>query len=166
MPTTSSLLPRYTPNLYSGSGNQSISGIMSSSFNTSEANIIASISSLQILEQGLLEQLKYAMTNFPTDTDKINIIIDKMNNLASLRLNLYTNLSEMGDFYSANVSGTTTALTDQTMALAVVENELNAAKKRLDFVEDQKMNKLRLVEINEYYGKKYTFFIGRIRNNI
>jgi hypothetical protein len=36
-----------------------------------------------------------------------------------------------------------------------VENELNTAKRRLEALDMEKTNKIRLVEINNYYGDKY-----------
>jgi hypothetical protein len=40
-------------------------------------------------------------------------------------------------------------------AIDIIENELNEAKKRLNELENEKISKLRLVEINTYYGKQY-----------
>ena len=37
----------------------------------------------------------------------------------------------------------------------IVEKELNAAKKRLQLLEEEKNNKIRLVEINTYFSDKY-----------
>ena len=37
----------------------------------------------------------------------------------------------------------------------MLENELNQSKKRINLIEDRKNNKLRLVEINTYFGKRY-----------
>jgi hypothetical protein len=41
------------------------------------------------------------------------------------------------------------------MAIDIVENELNDSKRKLQLLEDDKNNKLRLVEINTYFGDKY-----------
>ena len=37
----------------------------------------------------------------------------------------------------------------------IVEKELNASKKRLKVLEEEKNNKISLVEINDYYGQQY-----------
>jgi hypothetical protein len=44
---------------------------------------------------------------------------------------------------------------EQAAAITVVEKELNDAKRRLSFMEDEKYNKLRLIEINTYYSDLY-----------
>ena len=59
-------------------------------------------------------------------------------------------------FFKLNVASTNDTLVEQGAAIQIVENELNAAKKRLQTVESERDNKLRLVEINTYYGDKYT----------
>ena len=41
------------------------------------------------------------------------------------------------------------------VSVDVIENELNDSKRRLNLLEEQKNNKIRLVEINAYYGKQY-----------
>ena len=46
-------------------------------------------------------------------------------------------------------------LNDQIVSVEFIENELNDSKRRLNLIEEQKNNKIRLVEINTYYGKQY-----------
>jgi hypothetical protein len=41
------------------------------------------------------------------------------------------------------------------LAIDIVENELEESKRKLKLLEEEKYNKLRLVEINTYYGKQY-----------
>jgi hypothetical protein len=44
---------------------------------------------------------------------------------------------------------------EQSVAIEIVEQELNVAKRRLKLLEEEKNNKIRIVEINNYYGQKY-----------
>jgi hypothetical protein len=46
-------------------------------------------------------------------------------------------------------------MNNQMVSVDVIENELNNTKRRLNLLESQKNNKIRLVEINTYYGKQY-----------
>ena len=73
-----------------------------------------------------------------------------------MRSNLYKNLNGMYSFYQANISSTRDTLEEQSSAIDIVENELNEAKRRLKIIEEDKYNKLRLVEINNYYGEQYS----------
>jgi hypothetical protein len=44
---------------------------------------------------------------------------------------------------------------EDPISVDVIENELNDSKRRLNLLEAQKNNKIRLVEINTFYGKQY-----------
>ena len=44
---------------------------------------------------------------------------------------------------------------EQSSAVEIVEHELNEAKRRLKLIEQEQADKLRLVEINTYYGERY-----------
>jgi hypothetical protein len=46
-------------------------------------------------------------------------------------------------------------LAEQTTAIGIVENELNKSKSKLRVLEEDKNNKIRLIEINNYFGEKY-----------
>jgi hypothetical protein len=68
---------------------------------------------------------------------------------------MYASLKDMHSLYQQNVSTLSGTLDESTNAIDIVEKELNASKKRLNLLEAQKNNTLRLVEINTYYGKRY-----------
>ena len=68
-----------------------------------------------------------------------------------MRVNLYQTLSGVNGFFQTALSSSIGTLQEQTTAIAIVENELNQSKKRLEVLEIEKNNKVRLVEINDYY---------------
>jgi hypothetical protein len=72
-----------------------------------------------------------------------------------MRVNLYQTLSGVNNFFENAVNTTTGTLKEQEVAIGIVENELNQSKKRLQILEEEKNNKIRLVEINTYFGDKY-----------
>jgi hypothetical protein len=82
-------------------------------------------------------------------------IIEKMNQLSNMRINLYKTLSGFNVFFQNALSSSVGTLKEQSVAVNIVESELNQAKRRLEILENEKNNKIRLVEINEYYGDKY-----------
>jgi hypothetical protein len=75
--------------------------------------------------------------------------------LTDIRSGLYETLSGMQSFYQSALNSSTGTLKEQTAAINIVETELNRAKQRLNYLEMEKNNKIRLVEINQYYGEKY-----------
>ena len=113
---------------------------------------LSDIKKLQKVEQELYDNLEQTQNMSPEEK---TTTINKINEISQMRVNLYANLQDMYSFLNTNVSNSRTTLAEQMMALDIVENELGDAKRRLQLLEDEKYNKLRLVEINTYYGKKY-----------
>jgi len=114
--------------------------------------ILNDIQSLQQTEQSLFNNLE---TNTNLTPQQQQQIIEKMNQLTNMRINLYQTLSGINDFFNTALKSSVGTLNEQTAAVSIVENELNRSKKRLERLETEKMNKIRLVEINDYYGDKY-----------
>ena len=115
--------------------------------------ILNDIQSLQQMEEQLLNNLE---TNPNLSSEQQKDIIKKMNQLSTMRINLYQTLSGVNGFFQNALSSSIGTLKEQTSAIAIVENELNRAKQRLAVLEEEKNNKIRLVEINDYYGEKYS----------
>ena len=116
------------------------------------SQILNDIQSLQTLEQELFNNLE----NQPDlSSDQQQQLINKINNISNMRVNLYQTLGGVNDFFKSSLSNSTNTLVEQTKAIEIVEQELNKSKKRLELLEEEKNNKIRLVEINNYYGQKY-----------
>ena len=114
--------------------------------------ILNDIQSLQQMEKQLFTSLE---TNTNLTQQQQQQIVEKMNQLSNMRLNLYQTLSGVNNFFENALSSSIGTLKEQSVAIGIVENELNLAKKRLEELEMEKNNKIRLVEINDYYGDKY-----------
>ena len=114
--------------------------------------ILNDIQSLQQMEQQLFNNLE---TNTNLTPQQQQQIVEKMNQLSNMRINLYQTLSGVNGFFQNALSSSIGTLQEQTVAIGIVENELNQAKKRLEIMENERNNKIRLVEINDYYGDKY-----------
>ena len=116
---------------------------------------LTDIQNLQSIEKDLYSDLeKSSAANLLTSDNKTKLI-NKINEISQMRMNLYSNLRNSYSFYQNNVIGTKQTTDEQTAAVNIVENELNAAKERLKSLQDDQYNKLRYVEINDYYGKRY-----------
>ena len=114
--------------------------------------ILNDIQTLQTMEQQLFSNLE---NNPNLTTQQQQEIVQKMNQLSNMRINLYQTLSGVNNYYQNALNSSQGTLKEQTAAIYIVENELNSAKKRLEALDVEKMNKIRLVEINNYYGDKY-----------
>jgi hypothetical protein len=127
---------------------------MSEIQNIQESNdqILNDIQSLQKMEQQLFSTLE-STPNLSSDEQKN--IIEKMNQLSNMRVNLYQTTNGFNQFFENTLNTQTNSLKEQVLAIDIVENELNRSKKRLQLLEQERNNKIRLVEINNYFGDKY-----------
>jgi hypothetical protein len=127
---------------------------MSDPSNNSQNNeqILNDIQLLQQMEQQLFNNLE---TNTNLTVEQQQQIIEKISQLSNMRINLYQTLSGMNNYFQGALESSSGILQSQTAAIGIVENELNQAKHRLDALEIEKNNKIRLVEINDYYSDKY-----------
>lgn len=114
--------------------------------------ILNDIQSLQQIEQRLFNNLE---TNTSLTYQQQQQVIEKMNQLTNMRVNLYQSLEDINSLYDTSLKSSMGALKEQSFAIGIVEDELNRSKKRLELLKSEKNNKIRLVEINEYYGDKY-----------
>jgi hypothetical protein len=128
---------------------------MSDQPNISQNNekILNDIQMLQQMEQQLFNNLE---TNTNLTPQQQQEIVEKMNQISNMRINLYQTLSGVNNFFESALSSSVGTLREQSVAIGIVENELNQAKKRLEALEQEKNNKIRLVEINDYYGDRYS----------
>lgn len=114
--------------------------------------ILNDIQSLQQMEQQLFSNLE---SNPNLSTEQQEQIIEKMNQLSNMRVNLYQTLSGVNNYFQNALNNSIGSLQEQVIAIGIVENELNNSKTRLEVLEQEKNNKIRLVEINSYFGDKY-----------
>lgn len=114
--------------------------------------ILNDIQSLQNLEQQLFNSLD---SNTNLTTSQQQEIVTKINDLSKMRINLYQTINGINSYFQTALYNSRGTLDQQAAAIQIVENELNTAKRRLKGLEEAKNNKIRLVEINEYYGDKY-----------
>jgi hypothetical protein len=123
-----------------------------STISQNNERILADIQALQEMEQQLFNSLETNTTLTPQQQQQL---IEKINQLSNMRINLYKTLSGVNSFFQNALSSSVGTLQDQTAAISIVENELNISKQRLEALEAEKNNKIRLVEINNYYSDKY-----------
>lgn len=115
-------------------------------------NMLNDIQSLQQLEQDMFQNLE---NNTTLSVQQRKQIVDKINNISDMRINLYKTLGNINQFYQKTLLNSQDTLVEQTNAISVVERELNRLKGKLSALEDEKHNKMRLVQINTYYSEKY-----------
>jgi hypothetical protein len=125
--------------------------------NLQEGNskIISDITTLQAIEKGLFDTLEKNLNQNVLTQPQKESLIQKINEISKMRENMYQTIGGINNFYQSNIVSSSTSLAQQTAAISIVEKELNAAKERLKKIEEYKLQKLRLVEINNYYSERY-----------
>lgn len=113
--------------------------------------VLNDISQLQTSEQALYDSLD----DPNLDISEKQTIIRRINEISQMRLNMFANVNNMYSFYQQNISASRDISGEQLAAIEIIEKELNETKRRMNLLKDQQTNKLRMVEINTYYGKRY-----------
>ena len=119
---------------------------------TPEESILRDIKQLQTLEKELFTNLEQNTNLSAGEQDKI---FDKINKVTAMRLDLYQTLNEINKFYKNSLDNSNITLREQKQAVAVLEDNLNKTKKEKERLANDKNNKIRLIEINNYYGDRY-----------
>jgi len=117
---------------------------------------LTNISELQNIEKDYFSKLNTGLIQNTLTPEEKDMYVQKINEISQMRVNLYKNLNGMYSFYNSNIASTKDTLEEQITAIDIVEKELNEAKLRMKAIEEEKYNKLRLVEINSYYGQQYS----------
>ena len=107
---------------------------------------------MQNIEKELFDTLEL---NTNLTSEQYNKIILKINSISQMRVNLYQTLGNINIFFKDEIINSQEVLQQQAFAIGIVEKQLNESKKKLEQLELKKNNKIRLIEINDYYGEKY-----------
>jgi len=91
-------------------------------------------------------------TKKKTERDNIQKIIDLVQRT---RNHLANTMGSLNYYYTNNLKSSTETLDQQNDAVAIIDREMQLAKNRIAYINKQKENKMRVVEINQYYGSAY-----------
>ena len=121
-----------------------------------EIQIIQTINQIDTQINSLYQDLEKLSVQSSPDLNKQNEIIKQIENLQKLKKDLYENVSNSYSSMQADVAEARNALVNEVAVGGVVKNELQNANKNLGLLQQERFNKLRMAEINEYYSEKYT----------
>jgi hypothetical protein len=119
---------------------------------TNNEEILNDIQDLQKMEQEMFDILETRRNLTPAATQ---MIFKNINDLSQVRINLYETLGGVNNYFQRALNNTQGTLRAQSMAIEIVENQLNEAKRKLAALEEERNNKIRLVQINTYYSDRY-----------
>ena len=127
--------------------------------NTNIEDILNQIKGLQDTEQSLMTQLDIAASSagFNSSDPEITTLLSNINNISETRKALFEAVSDKLAVLQEGVSDSRVNLVGQLTLLKVAESQLNDAKTKMNSLENRNDTKMRLVQINTYYGKRYEF---------
>ena len=118
-------------------------------------NTIKNIQELQELEKYMFQNLQNINKADSSASNESAIIQKRINELSTMRQNLFTPLKNMYTNVQANAANNRGDLADQIAVVEIVEKELSAAKANLNQLIAERDNKLRMVQIGEYTTSRY-----------
>jgi len=117
---------------------------------------LSDISHIQSLETSLYDRLNSETLS----NEQKKLIMSELLQLSTIKGNLYKTMNNLYDTYRNQVGTTTQAVADQMSSITIVENELKEMSKKMQNLYDDNNSKIRLIEINRYYGEKYDDHAG------
>lgn len=115
---------------------------------------LANIKELQEMEKKLYTKLQESSVSGEGNLDSDMNTIDRINKLSNMRTDLYNQMSQTYTSLTRNVASNRNDLVNQTALVKIIEEELNKTKKDLRKRDNNKYNKLRMIEINTYEAKR------------
>jgi len=120
------------------------------------AELIGDIQNLQNIELDLYDTLEKGVANNTLTAADKTTIIDQISKVSDIRIKLFNNLNALNQHYQGSVAASGSVIQNQINALNVVENELKHSAAIYKALNNEKNNMQRMVEINTYYGERYS----------
>lgn len=106
--------------------------------------------------QGVEKDLYNSLRNNPgMDANEKEAIVSKINMLSDKRESLNNEIKSLGEQAKLDLTIDFQTFQQQMRIVEAAEEQLNESKIKLKLLNDEKLNKLRLVQINTYYNKRY-----------
>ena len=121
----------------------------------SDDQTLKTISQIDTQIQHIYNNLEALSVKANPDLNKQNQMLQKIQELQQLKSSLYTSLSNSYSSTQANVAEARHSLVDEIAVGGLVKSELSHVKHNLSSLEQARYNKVRMAEINNYYGEKY-----------
>lgn len=124
--------------------------------------LLQKIAKLQDLEKSLIDKLDKEST-VSGYTGNLTDMTQEINDLSDARIAMFKVIQKMYKGVQKNVSNSRVDLVHQLTLVNVMEDQLSKAKEGINKLQNQNDTKMRLVEINTYYGKRYEAHIEMMK---
>lgn len=118
-------------------------------------SIQQNIEQLRSIKDDLIHNLNNGIANNSLSQSQITDYADKMDAIDKIVLGLNQNQIDLYSFFQKNIASTAKSIEEQGYATTIVSSELKNTTMKLGDIDQTKANKLRLIEINDYYSEQY-----------
>jgi len=125
-----------------------------SDIESNNENIQNNITSLESLKNDLTEQLYTGISN-GISLDDQNKLTTKITSINEIINSLHQTSSSTYSFFKTNMDATAKSIEEQGYATTIVNNETLGMEHKVTSMNQEQSNKLRLIEINDYYSEQY-----------
>jgi len=121
--------------------------------------VLNQIDKLQVRERKLINDLevKSSVAGFSPDDPEILKLLADINTISETREALFNSIVGKLSILQDGVAESRVDLVSQMTLLKVVEDQLNKVKSQMSSLQNRNDTKMRLVQINTYYGKRYEY---------
>jgi hypothetical protein len=126
-------------------------------------NTIENIKMIQSLESEIYDKLLKNDTTQQLSSEESQKLLNELGNLSTIKMNLYDSIKDIYDSSIDTMTITHHTVKEQIAAIKIVEKELQNSAKRMNELNDNNINKMRMIEINRYYEEKYNDHAGFIK---
>lgn len=124
---------------------------------------IQNIQNLQELEKYMFQNLqKLSPDNSQSALEK-QAVLNKINELKDIRTQLMRQLSSTYQDKQEQLNSERQGLSDKLAQVGIIDNELNRARENINVLENEKNNKLRMVQLYEYQRKRYQAYTDIVK---
>lgn len=134
--------------------------------NQTQSETLKNIQNLQQLEDDLQRQLDTSVGGKTLSKAQQNEIIKRMKEINNVKKSLYQNLNNTYKETQEDVARDRVELVNQMVTAGIIDNELENAKNSYDSIKENKNNKLRMIEINNYFGSRYKAYSNLMKQVI
>jgi hypothetical protein len=126
-------------------------------------NTLENIKMIQSLESEIYDKLLKNDITQELSSEEKQKLLNELTNLSTIKINLYDSIK---DTYHSSVTTMATSqqsIMEQLAAIKIVEAELKNSAARMNDLDSENINTMRMIEINRYYEEKYNDYSGFIK---
>ena len=127
----------------------------SNNFLNNSQESLKEIAEISSIIQDLYKQLEQALSNPNITTNESNNIIQNIETLSNVKKILVDNYIRTNRNAQQSTIAEEIAYNETQQAMKAIQLEIEASKNKIAMLDQEKYNRLRLIEINNYYGLQY-----------